>query len=219
VLSKLAYLTLCRSIQVLALLSRGDGAKDLEILVLYHQLTVLRRQIPRLRLEAADRALLAAVSRVLPRSRWSCFLVQPETLLGWHRRLVAGAWTSPHRRTGRPVGCINAFMQLVDGIRGGVRRVGRVDAPCWLAVVDDDEIGGWIRRFQSERPMRTMGVVVGGVAPRDMLQVASSEDQQPVQVLGADGVDPALGVGVGVGCLHRRQEHLGTVRTEDVSKL
>jgi hypothetical protein len=43
------------------------------------------------------RALLAAISRVLPRSRWSCFLVRPETLLGWHRCLVAGAWTHPHR--------------------------------------------------------------------------------------------------------------------------
>jgi putative transposase len=102
VLSKLAYLTLCRSIQLLRLMARGDAAKDLEILVLRHQLTVLRRQIPRLRLEPADRALLAAVSRVLPRSRWSCFFVKPETLLRWHRRLVAGAWTYPHRRTGRP---------------------------------------------------------------------------------------------------------------------
>jgi putative transposase len=102
VLSKLAYLTLCHSIQLLRLMARGDAAKDLEILVLRHQLTVLRRQIPRRRLEPADRALLAAVSRVLPRSCWSCFLVQPETLLGWHRRLVAGAWTYPHRRTGRP---------------------------------------------------------------------------------------------------------------------
>jgi len=102
VLSKLAYLTLCRSIQALALLVRGDAAKDLEILVLRHQLAVLRRQTPRPRLEPADRALLAAVSRVLPRSRWSCFFVKPDTLLRWHRRLVAGAWTSPHRQTGRP---------------------------------------------------------------------------------------------------------------------
>jgi transposase len=102
VLSKLAYLTLCRSIQLLSLMARGNAAKDLEILVLRHQLTVLRRQIPRLRLEPADRALLAAVSRVLPRSRWSCFFVPPETLLGWHRRLVTGAWTYPHRRPGRP---------------------------------------------------------------------------------------------------------------------
>jgi putative transposase len=102
VLSKLAYLTLCRSIQLLVLLARSDAAKDLEILVLRHQLVVLRRQIARTRLEPADRALLAALSRVLPRSRWSCFFVKPDTLLRWHRRLVAGAWTYPHRSIGRP---------------------------------------------------------------------------------------------------------------------
>jgi putative transposase len=102
VLSKLAYLTLCRSIQLLALLARGDAAKDLEILVLRHQLAVLRRQRPRPKLGPSDRALLAAVSRVLPRSRWSCFFITPETLLRWHRRLAAGAWTYPHRQTGRP---------------------------------------------------------------------------------------------------------------------
>jgi putative transposase len=68
VLSKLAYLSLCRSIQLLTLLARGAAAKNLEILVLRHQLTVLRRQVKRLRLEPTDRALLAAVSRVLPRS-------------------------------------------------------------------------------------------------------------------------------------------------------
>ena len=83
------------------LLARGDAAKDLEILVLRHQLTVLRRQIPRPRLEPADRALLAAVSRVLP-DPLVVLLRKPETLLRWHRRLVAGAWTYPHRRTGRP---------------------------------------------------------------------------------------------------------------------
>jgi putative transposase len=98
VLSKLASLRLCRFI---ALLARGDAAKDLEILVLRHQLTVLRRQTPRPKLQPADRALLAAVSRVLPRSRWSCFLAKPETLVRWYRRLVAGAWTYPHRHTGQ----------------------------------------------------------------------------------------------------------------------
>ena len=101
-LSRLAYLTLCRSIQALALLARGDAAKDLEILVLRHQLTVLLRQVPRPRLEPADRTLLAAVSRALPRTRWSCVFVQPETLLRWHRRLVAGAWTYPRLGQGRP---------------------------------------------------------------------------------------------------------------------
>jgi hypothetical protein len=75
VLSKLAYLTLCRSIQLLALLVRGDAAKDLEILVLRHQFAVVRRQTSRPKLEPADRALLAAISRVLARSRWSCFPV------------------------------------------------------------------------------------------------------------------------------------------------
>ena len=70
-LPKLAYFTLCRSIQLLALLGRSGTAKDLEILVLRHQLTVLRRQLPRPRLEPVDRALLAAISRVLPRSGWS----------------------------------------------------------------------------------------------------------------------------------------------------
>jgi len=109
VLPKLVYLTVCRSIQLLALRGRGDAAKDLEILVLRHQLAVLRhqlivlrRQVPRPKLEPADRALLAAISRLLPRSRWSCFLVTPDTLLRWHRRLVAGTWTCPHRGSGRP---------------------------------------------------------------------------------------------------------------------
>jgi putative transposase len=70
--------------------------------VLRHQLTVLRRQVSRPKLEPTDRALLAAISRVLPRSRWSCFLVKPETLLRWHRRMVAGSWTYPRHGHGRP---------------------------------------------------------------------------------------------------------------------
>ena len=80
-LPRLAYLTLCRSIQLLVLLARGDAAKELEILVLRHQLAVLRRQTPRPKLEPADRALLAAISCILPRARWSWFLVRPGTLL------------------------------------------------------------------------------------------------------------------------------------------
>jgi hypothetical protein len=99
--SKLAHLTLCRWIQSLALPARGKAAKDLEILVPRHQPTVLRRQVPRPKLKPADRALRAAVSRVLPRARWSCFLMQPDTPLGWHRRLVAGAGPT---RTARPAG-------------------------------------------------------------------------------------------------------------------
>jgi putative transposase len=111
-LSKLAYLTLCRCIQLLAMLVRGDAAKDLEILVLRHQLGVLHRQIPRPRLEPTDRALLAAVSRALPQARWSCFFVKPETLLRWHRRLVASGWTYPHHGPGRP-SLDNEVQQLI----------------------------------------------------------------------------------------------------------
>jgi putative transposase len=102
VLPKLTYLALCHMIQLLALLVRGDAAKDLEILVLRHQLAVLRRQVPRPKFEPTDRALLAALSRALLQARWSCFIVKPETLLRWHRRLVAGAWTYPRRGRGRP---------------------------------------------------------------------------------------------------------------------
>jgi putative transposase len=102
VLSKLANLALCRSIQLLVLLARGDAAKDLEILVLRHQVAVLHRRVPRPKFEPADRALLAAASRLLPRARWSCLLVKPETLLRWHRRLIASTWTYPQRGPGRP---------------------------------------------------------------------------------------------------------------------
>ena len=100
VLSKLAYL-MCRSIQLLALPARGDTAKELEILALPQQLAVLRRQRTRPKLGPADRALLAAISRVLPRSRWSCFFVTPQTLLRWHRRLVGRGPTRIARQVGR----------------------------------------------------------------------------------------------------------------------
>jgi putative transposase len=70
--------------------------------VLRRQLAVLRRQVARPKLQPADRALLAALSRAPPRSRRPCLFVKPDTLLSWHRRLVAGAWTYPHRGTGRP---------------------------------------------------------------------------------------------------------------------
>jgi hypothetical protein len=67
----LAYLTLCRSIQLLMLAARGDATKDLELLVLRHQLSVLGRHVPRPKLEPTDRAMLATLSRSLPRGRWS----------------------------------------------------------------------------------------------------------------------------------------------------
>jgi putative transposase len=88
-------------IDVLVLRGRRDRSKDAEILVLRHQLVVLQRQVPRPRFEPSDRVILAAFARVLDRDRWSIFLVKPDTILGWHRRLVANHWTYPHR-PGRP---------------------------------------------------------------------------------------------------------------------
>jgi putative transposase len=70
-----------------------DGSKDLEILILRHQLRVLRRKSGPPKLRAIDRVLLAAASRSIPRARWSCFLVTPATLLRWHRELVRNKWT------------------------------------------------------------------------------------------------------------------------------
>jgi putative transposase len=96
------YLALRRSLELVMLCFRSAEAKEIEILVLRHELAVLRRQHPRPRLQPKDRALLAALSRLLPRARWSIFLVQPETLLRWHRRMVARRWTYPTTRKGRP---------------------------------------------------------------------------------------------------------------------
>jgi putative transposase len=84
-------------LDLLVLRGRTDRSKDVEILVLRHQLAVLKRQSSRPRFEPDDRAVLSAFARTLRRDRWTIFLVRPDTVLRWHRRLVAKHWTYPHR--------------------------------------------------------------------------------------------------------------------------
>jgi putative transposase len=103
VVLSLVYWSLRRLLELVVLRFRSEREKEIEILLLRHQLRVLERQVARPQLTPADRALLAAFSRVLPRQAWKRSLfVTPGTLLRWHRELVARRWTYPHRRPGRP---------------------------------------------------------------------------------------------------------------------
>jgi transposase InsO family protein len=96
------YLALRNSFGLIVLSLRAEPAKEIELHALRHEVAVLRRQVGRPAYQPADRALLAALSRLLPRSRWDSFGVAPATLLSWHRRLVARRWTYPHHPPGRP---------------------------------------------------------------------------------------------------------------------
>jgi hypothetical protein len=87
---------------LIVLVGRRDRTKELEILVLRHELSILRRQVNRLPFDLHDRVLLAAFSRILRRRSWERLPGAAATLLRWQRRLVAGRWPCPHRRPGQP---------------------------------------------------------------------------------------------------------------------
>ena len=121
---RFAYLAALRVFGWLALIACSDRAKDAEILILRHQVAVLQRQVKTPRLSWADRAVLAALARLLPgaRLRQLRLIISPRTLLRWHAHLVRRRWTYPRRAPGRP--------RTAQAVRALVLEMAR-DNPGW----------------------------------------------------------------------------------------
>src|ERR1035437_124980 len=154
-LSRFVYPLVRRFLDVLSGRFRSRLAKEVEIVVLRHQVEVLRRQVSRLDLEPADRAVLALLSRLLPRARWSAFVVTPATILGWHRDLVRRRWTCP--KLGRP--------PIADQARELVLRLA-AENPRWgyLRIVGElRHLGIRVSAATVQRVLRQAGL---GPAPR-----------------------------------------------------
>jgi putative transposase len=145
----LCYVVLRRVLRLAALRVRSNDFKELEIVVLRHELAILRRRTRRPALTWTDRLFLAAASRLLPRARWRSFIVTPATLLRWHRRLVAKRWTYA-RRAGRP--------PIRREIRALVFRLAR-DNPRW----------GY-QRIVGE--LKGLGMVISATTVRSWLRAA-----------------------------------------------
>ncbi len=96
------YWAFCRVLQLIRLIGHSDTDLAVEVVMLRHEVAVLRRQVHRPALQSADRAVLAGLARLLPRRRLGHFFVQPATQLGWYRDLVAKRLTYSHGRPSRP---------------------------------------------------------------------------------------------------------------------
>jgi putative transposase len=145
----LCYVVVRWVLQLTALRVRANDLKELEIVVLRHELAILQRRSRRPALTWIDRIFLAAASRLLPRARWRSLIVTPATVLRWHRRLVAKRWTYA-RRTGRP--------PIRREIRALVLRLAR-DNPRW----------GY-QRIVGE--LKGLGLVVSATTVRSWLRAA-----------------------------------------------
>jgi putative transposase len=119
---RLIYQMFSKLLSWMVLRTRSDTTKEIEILVLRHQLAVLQRRTPRPRMSWTDRALIAALTGLLPIRRRLGLLITPATILRWHRRLVARRWTTQPTRPGRPA--------ISAGVRALVIRLA-TENPTW----------------------------------------------------------------------------------------
>jgi putative transposase len=152
VVVSLIYRVLVTVVSWLALLARSGASKDAEILALRHEVAVLRRANPRPRLSWPDRAVLAALARILPKRLHERRIVTPGTLLRWHKRLVAKKWTQPKAPGRPPIGedLVDLIVRLasenrrcgVMRIQGELRRLGhRVAASTIRKILRGRRIG------------------------------------------------------------------------------
>jgi len=155
VLALVCYVLVRWLVGFVALCAQSRELKELEIVVLRHELAILRRRTPRPPITAVDRMFLAAASRLLSRARWRSFIVTPATLLRWHRRLVAKRWTHV-RPVGRP--------PMRRETRQLVLRLAR-ENPRW----------GYLRIVGE---LKGLGIVVSATTVRAWLRAAGSA--QPV---------------------------------------
>ena len=119
---RLIYQMFTKLLGWIVLQTRSDTTKDIEILVLRHQLAVLQRRTPRPRMTWTDRALIAALTRLLPVRRRLGLLVTPATILRWHRQLITRRWTTQPVRAGRPA--------IAAGLRALIVRLA-TENPTW----------------------------------------------------------------------------------------
>ncbi len=118
-LIRLLYLLMIRLFSWLALLGRSSASKDVEILVLRHEVAVLRRQVARPKLDWTDRAVFAALARLLPRRLRLHRIVTPGTLLAWHRRLIKNKFTY-HRALDAPGFASTLVEGYVTRLKGAI---------------------------------------------------------------------------------------------------
>jgi hypothetical protein len=189
------------------------AAKDAEILVLRHQPAVVCRQVARPRFTWSDRALVALLAGLVPRRRWRSFLVTPQTILGWHRSLVKKRWTYPHRRPRRPA-LSEETVKLICRLARENLCVPNIHPTrsCDESILVNEaaenriatylgEIGivarGWRdpqgpRRLLIQRVVRAMIAVVSDVLGQSVIKMSSSEDQESIGALSANGSNESL---------------------------